>query len=159
MYRSESRLSSDDLQLYRQSNAFSAATTISSFVAAGRLKASACVERCIGGGFVQCYSLSNAMEPGGRVTSKKCMHAHNICTYRTQQRLVFFFSDFPDSTFLGHLLGLGLALKKDSTHPSRHGSKAKQASLYRHPQALSAPILQTVWQSGRLVYLRPLWHG
>jgi len=87
-----------------------------------------------------------------------CMHIIFVHTEPSKD-LSFFFSDFPDSTFLGHLLGLGLALKKDSTHPSRHGSKAKQASLYRHPQALSAPILQTVWQSGRLVYLRPLWHG
>ena len=42
VYRSESRFSSGDLELYRQSGASSPAKTISSFVAAGRLKASAC---------------------------------------------------------------------------------------------------------------------
>ena len=36
------------------------------------------VEQCIGGEILQCYSLSNAMEPGGRVTSKKCVHEQNI---------------------------------------------------------------------------------
>ena len=88
-----------------------------------------------------------------------------VHTDRPNEDVVFFTSQ--TLLFLDICLGSGLKKtnththkkKKDRKHPSWHGSKTKRAGLYRHPQALSAPILQTIWRSVRLVHLRSLWHG
>ena len=111
------------------------------------------VEQCIGGEILQCYSLSKAMEPGGRVTSKKCVHEQNILhAGRTSEAWSFYALD---STFLGHLLGSGLKKQIVRIHLGMLTKQNKQVCIITHKHCRWAPVLQTVWRSGRLVDLPP----